>query len=247
MKKMIKKFWWTLLVFPFLLLAGFVLWAEITPAPMPEAATALQNNSSVEVITQPWITFQPEVSPAKTGLIFYPGGRVNPESYAPMARALAEKGFLVVIVPMPLNLAVTAPGKAADVIAAYPEIQTWAIAGHSLGGSMAANFAKNNPAEVDGLALLASYPAASDDLSNQDISVISISGTNDGLSTPEKIEASKALLPPNTQFVAIDGGNHAQFGWYGNQAGDNPATISREDQQNQVIEALSSWLAGLDK
>ena len=112
---------------------------------------------------------------------------------------------------------------------------------------MAANFAKNNPAEVDGLALLASYPAASDDLSNQDISVISISGTNDGLSTPEKIEASKALLPPNTQFVAIDGGNHAQFGWYGNQAGDNPATISREDQQNQVIEALSSWLAGLDK
>jgi dienelactone hydrolase len=134
------------------------------------------------------------------------------------------------------------PGAAADVISAYPEIKNWAVGGHSLGGAMAANFAHKNPAQIDGLFFWAAYPASSDNLSGQDINVISIYGTLDGLATGDKINASRPLLPADTTWVAIEGGNHAQFGWYGEQPGDNPATISREEQQAQVIEAMFKFL-----
>ena len=165
------------------------------------------------------------------------GGWIH-ASYAPIARALAEEGYLTFIVPMPLNLAVFDPGAAAEVIAAYPEITTWVVGGHSLGGAMAANFARKNPGLLDGLFLWAAYPAESDDLSGQDLQVVSIYGTLDGLMTSVEVEASRALLPVNTIWAPIEGGNHAQFGWYGDQPGDNPATISREEQQAKTIQAM---------
>ena len=74
----------------------------------------------------------------------------------------------------------------------------------------------------------------------------SIYGTLDGLATTEKIAASRPQLPPTTEWVAIAGGNHAQFGWYGPQSGDNPATISREEQQRQIVEATLRLLVSLD-
>jgi dienelactone hydrolase len=191
------------------------------------------------------LVFKPIDQAVETGLIIYPGGRVDPISYAPTAAAIAQQGYLVVITPMPLNLAVFDANQALAVIDAYPEIRTWAIGGHSLGGAMAANFSKQNDTLIDGLALWAAYPASSDDLSNLKLQVISIYATLDGLSTPEKIEATRHLLPQNTTWIAIQGGNHAQFGWYGEQNGDNPAQISRQDQQNQIIEATLSFLKGL--
>jgi hypothetical protein len=242
LKRTLKKFWWIIPLILVLVLAGFVIWAETPAKPMAEALAAMQSDAQVRVETDGWIAFQPQSTTPTQGLIFYPGGRVDARAYAPLARGLAEKGYLVVIVPMPLNLAVFSPGRAAEVIAAYPEIETWAIAGHSLGGAMSANFAAQNPDAVQGLGLLAAYPASSDNLSGQDLAVVSIFGTQDGLATGEKIDASRALLPPDTQWVAIEGGNHAQNGWYGPQAGDNPATISREEQQQQVITALTNLL-----
>ena len=167
------------------------------------------------------------------------------EAYAPAARAIAEAGFLVVITPMPLNLAVLDSGAASDVIAAYPEIENWAIGGHSLGGSMAASFADQNPDKISGLALWASYPADSNDLSAQPIAATSIYGTQDGVATPDKVLGAKPLLPRDTVWVPIEGGNHAQFGWYGSQEGDNPATISREEQQAQTITATVTLLINL--
>jgi len=146
---------------------------------------------------------------------------------------------------MPLNLAVLNPGAAHDVIAAYPQIQRWAVGGHSLGGAMAANFAKNNPEAVQGLVLWAAYPASSDDLSASSLSVLSIYGTLDGLATGEKINASRALLPEDTTYVPIEGGNHAQFGWYGEQSGDNTAAITRQVQQDQIIQATVALLNSL--
>jgi dienelactone hydrolase len=103
---------------------------------------------------------------------------------------------------------------------------------------MAANFVRKNPAVTDGMALLAAYPASSDDLTESPVQVSSIFATLDGLTSAEDIEASKQLLPANTAYVSIEGGNHGQFGWYGDQRGDNPATISRDDQQTQVLEAI---------
>jgi hypothetical protein len=227
------------------LVLGFIGWGSTPAKPMPEALTALQSDSTVKVEAGKWLVFSPLASKPTSGFIFYPGGRVDYRAYAPAAHQVAAHGILVVIVHMPLNLAVFNPGAAADVIAAYPEIQYWAVGGHSLGGSMAANFVHSHPSAVQGLVLWASYPASSDNLVLSRLKILSISGTLDGLSTPAKVEASRALLPVDTIFVPIEGGDHAQFGWYGPQAGDNPATISRADQQNQIIQATLDFLAGL--
>jgi hypothetical protein len=111
---------------------------------------------------------------------------------------------------------------------------------------MAANFVYSEPSEAQGLVLWASYPASNNDLSNSDTGAVSVYGTLDGLATPDKIAASEPLLPADTIWVSIEGGNHAQFGWYGDQAGDNPATISRQEQQDQIIQATVNFLESLN-
>jgi hypothetical protein len=237
-----------LLIIISLLLAvaiAFVAWGETPARPMPEALSALQSDSQVTVTIGDWLVFEPTSAEPDTGLVFYPGGRVDYRAYAPAARKIAEQGYLVVIVKMPLNLAVLDAGAAAEVLATYPAITHWAVGGHSLGGAMAANFANKNSASVEGLVLWAAYPAGSDDLSMSDLQVVSIYANRDGLASGEEIDASRALLPAHTQWVRIEGGNHAQFGWYGEQAGDNPAGISRQAQQEQVITATVALLENL--
>ena len=224
---------------------GFVVWASGASQPMPEALAALQSDAEVEVAMGEWIVFRPAITHPTTGLILYPGGKVDARAYAPAAHAIAAAGYLVVITPMPLNLAVFGIDKASDVIKAFPSIKRWAIGGHSLGGSMAASFADKHPDKIQGLVFWASYPADSDDLSERDIAVTSIYGTQDGLATGPKIDHSRALVPVNTTWVRIEGGNHAQFGWYGQQSGDGQATISREAQQEQAITATLKLLEGL--
>lgn len=249
MSRLRARWWALLLVLAVLVLAagGFVLWAEMTPNPMPQALSALQSEGQVEVTTDRWFVYRPANEDPEAGLIFYPGGRVDPRSYAPAARAIAADGYVVVVVPMPLNLAILGADKAAEVITAFPEVDHWGVGGHSLGGAMAARFAYSHPSLVDGLALWAAYPDASNDLSGSELAVTSIYGTLDGLATEEKIAASRSLLPLHTRWVAIEGGNHAQFGWYGPQAGDNPAAISREEQQEQIIDATVELLARLSE
>ena len=248
--KFIKKYWWlALLIIVFIFALGmgsFYVWASDAPEPMPEAMTSLESDELVTVTTELWLIFTPTESTPTTGFIFYPGGKVDYRSYAPQAHAIAEAGYLVVIPQMPLNLAVFDANAADDIIAAYPEIENWAIGGHSLGGAMAAQYVYNNPSAVAGLVLWASYPAGSNDLSGIDIAVTSIYGSIDGVATPDQVLAGKPLLPANTTWVEIEGGNHAQFGWYGPQAGDNPATISREEQQAQTVAATVALLETID-
>jgi hypothetical protein len=246
MQKM-KKFRWLILGFSLLVLifGGFTVWASLPYPPMPEALQALQSDADVVVQEEPWLVFQPSTPDSPTGLVLYPGGRVDPKAYAPLAHSIASQGYLTVIVPMPLNLAVLSPGKASHVMDSFPEIESWAIGGHSLGGAMAANFAINHPNTVEGLLLLAAYPASSDDLSSSSLEVVSIYATLDGFASPAEIDASRSILPQDTLWVQIDGGNHSQFGWYGFQKGDNVATISREAQQNQVISSTMELLSSL--
>ena len=237
--------WLILIGIFFAAIIAFTAWGYIVPAPMPEALAALKPDYEVFVSRDGWFIFQPILQTPTTGFIIYPGGRVDPRAYAPQARAIAAQGYFVVIVPMPLNLAGFGSGRATSVIQAYPDIKKWAIGGHSLGGTMAASYAYHHPDQIRGLVLWASYPAKSDNLSNVKIKVTSIYGNLDGLASTKKIEASKKLLPANTTWVSIKGGNHAQFGWYGDQAGDNPATISREEQQAQIIHATLDLLKSI--
>lgn len=233
------------LVFILLVLVGaivtFVVWGS-TPSGelMQTALDAMQSDDTVtfarDAEGEPWLSFTPVDVQPTTGFIFYPGGRVLPDAYTPYARAIAEAGYYVALIPMPLNLAVFNANAAFSVIDARPEIEHWVIGGHSLGGAMAGQFVDGNPDAVDGIVILASYPNG--DLSDQpDIVTASIYGSEDGLATVADTEANADNLPANTTFVRIEGGNHAQFGDYGPQAGDGEATISRAEQQAIAVAA----------
>jgi hypothetical protein len=226
-------------------LLGFIVWAETPLGPMPEALEALKSDSLVNVSAGGWLVFRPISASGDIGFIVYPGGRVDYRSYAPIAHAIAAKGYPVIIVQMPLNLAVLGIYSAQSVIDSNSEIKTWAIGGHSLGGSMAAQFISTNPAKVKGLILWAAYPASGIDLSKLDISAITVHGTNDGLVTSSQIDASLKQLPLGTTRIEIVGGNHAQFGWYGPQQGDKEAQISRDEQQKQIVDAAVKLLESL--
>ncbi|MDP9983510.1 dienelactone hydrolase [Pseudarthrobacter oxydans] len=177
------------------------------------------------------ITLAPE-GKARAGLVFYPGARVDARAYQDILRPLANAGYLVVVLKVPLGISLLHPGQARGAIDRHPEITTWAVGGHSLGGVSASAFAQANP-EVSGLLLFASYPADSMAESG-DLAVLSISGSNDGLTTPDKIAASKPMLPPTAIYTTVEGGVHAFFGDYGEQPGDGEPGISREQAQQQI-------------
>ena len=247
MMAILKPKWWLIGIgIPLAAILAFVAWGLFVPAPMAQALDAMQPDYEVLVTRDTWLVFQPILSKPTTGFIIYPGGRVDPRAYAPQAKAIAAQGYLVVIVPMPLHLAVLGSDRAGEVIQSFPEIKHWVIGGHSLGGAMAASYADQHPDQIEGLVLWAAYPAKSNNLSQTALKVASLSASLDGLATPKKIEASHTLLPASTTWLVIEGGNHAQFGWYGDQSGDHPATLSREEQQAQVIRATVKLLKAVN-
>jgi hypothetical protein len=231
-----------------LAVGGFVVWAESALPASPRALQAVQSSQEVAVKqVKGWTVFSPTQKSPETGFIFYPGGRVDYRAYAPALNKIAASGCLVVLTPVPLNLAFFGASQANEVLAAFPEIKTWALGGHSLGGTAASIFVYDNPGKINGLVLWASYPAGSNNLSGRkDLKVLSISGSKDGLATPEKINAARPLLPADhTQWLVIEGGNHAQFGSYGFQPGDNAAGIGEVEQQDQVAAATVIFLQSL--
>ncbi|MCB2213971.1 alpha/beta hydrolase [bacterium] len=247
MKKIIRYITISLTLIIFLVLFSFVAWAEFPASPQPAALESLRTTNAVEFSDESgWLVFTPNGGQTpSTGLILYPGARVDPRAYAPTAQQIAAEGFQVVIVPMSLNFAFLSPNKASQVMDTFPEINTWAVGGHSLGGAMAAQYAGNHLDRVDGLVLWAAYPGKSNDLSESDLDVLSISAGNDGLATPQEIETTLWLLPPDAVTLEILGGNHAGFGYYGPQNGDGRATISLADQQAQIVTATASFLKSL--
>jgi len=220
-----------------LVLFGFIIWGLTPLGPSPEALVAMESDAVVSVWDNGnFIVFTPTTIPPVTGFILYPGGHVDYRSYAPVAREIASRGYLVSIVEMPLSLAVFGVSRADEVTAAYPDIRYWIIGGHSLGGSMAASYAKNNPGEVEGLVLWASYPAEGDDLSGTELKGLTTYGSDDLVLDMDNFNATIPLLPPGTIRQVIMGGNHAQFGNYGPQPGDGIATISAAEQQRQAAD-----------
>ncbi|MBG0788283.1 MAG: alpha/beta hydrolase [Anaerolineaceae bacterium] len=227
-------------------LISFTIWASDAAPAQNIALEQLSSTNEVNFeIVNNWLVFKPADKTATTGLILYPGARVDPKAYAFAGNQISAGGFLVVIVPMPLNMAIFGIDRAEEVIQTFSDIDIWAISGHSLGGAMAAEFAGQNLNEITGLVLWAAYPAESNDLTQSNLSVLSISASLDGLATPAKIDSSHALLPTTTHFAELIGGNHAGFGYYGSQSGDGQATISQDEQQAQIIELTTDFLRSL--
>jgi hypothetical protein len=221
---------------------GMLVWSKTGTYPARMVAlSALESTDKVTITKDKWIVFEPDME-TDTGLIFYPGGLVEPTAYAPILHQIAEKGVLVIINPMPLNLAIINTGAASAVIDAYPQISTWIIAGHSLGGASAAIFTENNPKKIDAIALWDSYPPDSADLSDNTISVISIFGTTNNIPNTDNFNEKKHLLPADTIFIGIEGANHAQFGDYGPQKGDVVASMSLTEQHEKVAEIMLDFI-----
>jgi hypothetical protein len=226
-----------------LVVLGFIVWANSVLGPAPEAFGALRSDAQVTVSSDQFIVFQPANKKTSTAFVFYPGGRVDYRSYAVPLHKIAADGYLVILLPVRLNLALFDVNAADRAISAFPAIRHWAVGGHSLGGVAAATYASKH--EVDGLVLWAAYPA-NNALKNSKIRVISIYGTQD-IGSADVFENKRPLLPMDVEFVIIQGGNHAQFGDYGVQPGDHEATISRVDQQKQAVDATAQFLKELSQ
>jgi len=234
-----------IILFVFILISGgFVAWALNAAQSGQVALNALVSDDNVIVNhTTSYIAFQPMNVQPSTGLIFYPGGRVDYRAYAPALRQIAEQGHLVVLVPVRLNLAFFDIEAGAPALKDFPQIEAWAAGGHSLGGVAASLFATNH-SEISGIVYWASYPA-NDRLKEAGLKTLSIYGTQDGLATPETIQQNKPLMPVDSLFYPIEGGNHAQFGDYGEQSGDLPAEISPEEQWQQISRLTAEFLETL--
>ena len=232
--KRLKKIGIALLACTLLLCAAAGIYAvdyyHITEA----AVTALNSTDNVAVTVENDLAVFTPVEP-KIGFIFYPGGKVEYTAYAPLMKMLADNGILCVIPKMPLNLAVMDMDAAKDILPQFPDIDTWYIGGHSLGGSMAASYAAESE-DFAGLVLLASYSTA--DLSKSDLRALSIYGTRDGVLNMDSYKEYLPNLPTDTTEMVLEGGNHAQFGSYGKQEGDGDALIEEFEQQVQTMSEI---------
>lgn len=225
-----------------LVLAGGLGWLRPFQATAP--AVAATHSDSVVQVRESWnsIELAPTGQRSVVGLVFTPGARVDARAYARILRPVAAAGYLVVILKVPYGIAFTDPFQSAGPIARHPEVGAWAVGGHSLGGVTAALYAGRHPSVA--LLLWASFPA--NDLSGRSAAVTSISGDQDGLTTPADIKASKARLPAATCFLPIPGAVHAFFGDYGVQRGDGTPSTTRTEAQNRIVAATTRALLGLD-
>jgi hypothetical protein len=238
--------WWLSLVLAALALVGvaaFVTWGLTPLGPSDVALAALRSGGGVTVSQAAggWVFAPTSVEPTN-GFVLYPGGHVDARSYAPLAREIAGRGYLVALPKMPLSLAFFDPNAADKAIAAFPQVTTWSVGGHSLGGVAAAGYAAKHPNRAAGLVLFASYPADNVDLATSSIAIASTTGTRDGVVNRSSLAKSYSRLPPDADTAPILGGNHAQFGSYGPQPGDNPATISAPEQWRLAADATQRVL-----
>ena len=182
----------------------------------------------------------PQSGDADTGLIFYVGAQIKPSAYIPLLARIAEQGYACFVPNLSFNMAALEPKAADDIISAHPEIKSWILAGHSMGGLTASGYADDHRDTVDGLILVAAY--ANRDMSDAVLPVLAVFGDTDGVMNKKLYDKRLAWNPSDFEEHIIPGANHAQYGDYGKQPRDNEAAISAEKQQSQTAEIILDWL-----
>ena len=210
-------------------LGGYFFWYVSDYYRADDTALAILTQNKGITVTDNLTILSPS-DPADTAIIFYPGGKVEAEAYLPLLDQIRENGIACILVHMPFNLAFFDSDAAENVMPQFPEITHWYIMGHSLGGAMASKFAAEHPQEIDGLILLGAYLYG--DYSDKD--TLTVYG-----SLNQNVEDNIDYME---NIVEIEGGNHAQFGNYGPQKGDLPATISAQEQQAQTVNAIREFV-----
>ena len=173
-----------------------------------------------------------------TAIIFYPGAKVDAESYLPLMKRLVENGVDCFLLKPPMGMAIFDMNAAERIVGKY-DYDKWLLSGHSMGGIAAAGCATDNPEKIYGVVLLASYPNRA---MNKDTRLLSIYGSEDKVLEHGAYEDAKSYFPQNAYEVIIEGGNHAGFGNYGKQNGDGTAAISSEEQQEKTVEEILKLL-----
>ncbi|MFB7142110.1 alpha/beta hydrolase [Gottfriedia sp. NPDC056225] len=239
MKNIIKYSMIGIVVLLFLSVGGFYIWSQQTYAPSKEMYSLVGKvNTDSE---HHWDVFEP-MKNKETGIILYPGAKVEPEAYSYYAQGLAKDGYTVIIPSVKFNFAIFDVNKADQIMKSYPSIKKWYVGGHSLGGVAAASYAYKNLNKIEGIIFLGAYPSNTNDFSNLNVPMLSLYAENDGLSTMSKISKTKHLLSKDAAMYEVLGGNHGQFGMYGKQKGDKKATITAQQQQDKIIEVTMKWL-----
>ncbi len=239
MKKYLKIFIAFVIIVSVTVASFFVYVSDYYEADLGEAPVfAPTDNISVKTLDDKTIVYIPEGT--ETGLIFYPGGKVEHTAYIPLMEACASRGIACVLLEMPFNLAVLDVNGADGIREMYPEITEWYIGGHSLGGSMAATYLSDKTDDFRGLILLGAYSTT--DFSEGGVEVLSVYGSEDKVLNKEKYNEYKPNLPENFTEIIIEGGCHAYFGMYGEQEGDGVATISNQEQIEKTADSISGFI-----
>lgn len=215
------------------------IWIFTPYKPTQSALSKLASTQDYSVYNTGNIEFVP-TKPLDKGVIFYPGGRVEANSYSYICQGLSAKGYTCIIAVMPLNLAVFKINAASEIILKYNNIKTWVIGGHSLGGSMAARFTKDNLNSISGIFFLGSYSDI--DLSKTELKAAVLIGSEDSVLNQQAFKDNYKNLPSVSTINIIQGGNHSQFGDYGLQDGDFEAKISKDEQHEIVINEVLKLL-----
>jgi len=227
----------SILVFALIFIIGGSIWVNITYSPNDMALNHTVSTENVDVIKEAFgLSFIPVDKKNTSAIIFYPGAKVEPKSYSPLAFKLAEKGYMTIIVEMPLNLAVLDPDRGKEIMRYYEGVEQWYIGGHSLGGAMAGNFAHEYNQLIAGVFFLGAYPVK--DLSADALDVLLVNGSLDTIINKERLKAAENLIPKDSTNKMIQGANHSQFGSYGLQKKDQQGEISFEKQQKKTIELI---------
>lgn len=232
---------WSILIVLVVAAGGIVAWSQIGVMPAEQEPLAdVRQNAAITVDDTPeGIVLAPATGGSDVGLVFVPGAKVDPWAYAAVLQGVAEDGVTVVITRPWLNLAFFDLRPLDAFTAAAPDIDVWAVGGHSLGGVRACQLAT----DADALVLFGSYCA--NDLSGDDLAVLSLAGSEDGLSTPTKVADARGNLPSDADLVEIEGAAHASFGDYGPQDGDGTPEISDDEMHRVVTERLGPFLEAI--
>lgn len=227
MKKRLKIILISLLLLLVLLGGGFLVYASDYYR-ADETANAILQSGQAQM-RDDMIILRPEEM-GGSALIFYPGAKVEYTAYLPILEKLRQNGIASVLMKMPFNMAIFSVNAADKAFDELSGIDHWFIGGHSMGGAMASSYASGHQEKVKGLVLLGAY-------------IYGDVAPKDALTVYGTLNADlEKHIDYTDNVVIIQGGNHAQFGNYGEQKGDPKALISREEQQDIAVQAILSFI-----
>ena len=163
---------------------------------------------------------------------------------------IADEGIDCYLCVMPYNFALMDKDAAEGIRGQYSsdpariagkgnDYKSWYLCGHSLGGAAASMMLADEAESWDGIIFLGSYPAEA-----VNIPVLAVYGSEDRVLNLEKFEQTvkQGHVPADYTEKIIEGGNHAQFGDYGEQKGDGNAYITADKQQALTVDEIVGFV-----